>query len=289
MELSPQEFDLFRRYIYQLCGIVVPEDKSYLIRHRLEPVVVTAGYKSFRGFYEMLTQNPLPKIEEHVINAITTNETSFFRDGHPFVAFQEYILPKLGRIIRERKARVRPRSGPKVSVWSAGSSKGQEPYSLAMLIHEYALANRHLDILKDDFGLLATDVSSDALSMAMAGEYTQIEVKRGLSADRTEKYFVQEGSRWVLDSAIRIMVDFRQVNLIKPFAMLGGFDIILCRNVLIYFDNVIKERIVHQFYDMLSEEGFLMLGATESLYAITDRFESVHYGQTVLYKKPSRA
>jgi len=288
MELSPQEFDLLSHYIHSLCGIVISESKSYLIRQRLEPVVQAAGCKSFGEFYDMVRQSRLPEIEQQIIDAITTNETFFFRDGHPFITFKEHILPELGTLVRRRKARHVSRKGPTVSLWSAGSSTGQEPYSLGMLIHEYALANRHLNIYKEDFGILATDVSSACLSRAMAGEYTEMEIKRGLSADRMAGYFRKNEKRWVIDSHIREMIEFRQINLIKPFSGLGGFDVILCRNVLIYFDNTTRKRMVNQLYDMLSDGGFLLLGATENLYAITDTFESIHYGKTLLYRKPAK-
>ena len=287
MELSRQEFVPLRDFIYDLCGLVIPDDKSYLIQQRLEPLVVNTGCKSFGEFYQKVKQNPPPKIEEQIINAITTGETSFFRDGHPFVTFKEYVLPNLGETIRKRKGRNKIRSGPKVSLWSAGSSTGQEPYSLAMLIHEYATANRHLSILEEDFGLLATDISSEALSKAIAGEYTEMEVKRGLSPDRMAKYFVKDEKRWLVNSWIQIMVEFRQINLISPFTLLGTFDVILCRNVLIYFDHTTKVDTIDQFYNMLCEGGFLILGATENLYAMTDKFESIHYGDTLIYRKPS--
>jgi chemotaxis protein methyltransferase CheR len=288
MELSGQEFDLLRRYIHSLCGITIPDDKSYLIHQRLEPVVAAAGCKGFGEFYRKLKQSPLPKIEEQIINTITTNETSFFRDEHPFAAFKEYILPMLGEIIRERKERDSSRKGPKVSIWSAGASTGQEPYSLAILIHEYAAANRLLGISMEDFGLLATDVSSETLSKAVAGEYNEMEIKRGLSPDLMEKYFTKDGTNWVVNSSIRVMIEFRQINLIKPFTMLGGHDVILCRNVLIYFDDDAKVRMLDQFYDILSDGGFLVLGAPENLYGVTDKFEPVHYGETLIYKKLSR-
>jgi len=290
MELSNQEFNLLSDYIYSLSGIALTEGKTYLMQQRLGPIVESLGCKSFFEFYERIQENSLPKIEEQIVNAITTNETSFFRDGHPFVAFQEHVLPWLGKNIRERKSRKNPRKGSKVALWSAGASTGQEPYSLAMLISEYAQANSHLGISKDDFGLLATDISSEALSKAVVGEYTRMEIERGLSADRVEKYFTKEGTRWVIKGPMRNMVDFRQVNLIKSFTMLGGFDVILCRNVLIYFDSATKARMIQQFYDMLSSGGFLFLGVTESLHSIperTDGFESAHYGDTRLYKKPS--
>jgi len=287
MELTQQEFVRLSDYIHSLCGIVISSNKTYLIEQRLEPLVADMDCRSFGEFYEKVAQSRQPEIEQEIIDAITTNETFFFRDGHPFVTFKEQILPQLGKMVRRRKARDMSRKGPSVSLWSAGSSTGQEPYSLAMLIHEYASANRHLNIYKEDFGLLATDISSAALSRAMAGEYTEMEMKRGLSADRLDGYFRKNERRWVINSDIREMIEFRQINLVKPFSSLGGFDVILCRNVLIYFDNTTRKRMVNQLYDMLSEGGVLILGATENLYAITDRFEPVHYGKTLLYRKPA--
>jgi chemotaxis protein methyltransferase CheR len=286
MELSQDEFVRLSDYIHGLCGIVIASNKSYLIQQRLEPLVAEMGYRSFGEFYERIAQSRLPEMEQRIIDAITTNETFFFRDGHPFVAFKEHVLPRLATLIRRRKARDVSRKGPTVSLWSAGSSTGQEPYSLAMLIDEYVSANGHLNICKEDFGLLATDISSAALSRAMAGEYTEMEMKRGLSADRMATYFRKNERSWIIHSYIREMIEFRQINLVKPFSLLGGFDIILCRNVLIYFDNATRKRMVNQLYDMLSEGGVLLLGATENLYAITNRFESVYYGKTLLYRKP---
>ena len=285
MELSDREFELLRSYIHDICGLAISENKAYLIRQRLEPLAADAGCKTFEEFYEKISKSAPPKFQEKIINAITTNETSFFRDGHPFVAFKEHILPKLAEIIRERKARMHTRKGPKVRLWSAGSSSGQEAYSLAILIHEYALAHKHLLITEEDFGILATDISSEVLSRAMAGEYNKAEVKRGLTSDYMTKYFKKGQKYWCIISLIRTMVEFRQVNLIRPFTMLGGFDVIFCRNVLIYFDNETKTRIIEQFFDMLSDNGVLVLGATENVYGITDRFDSENYGQTLLYRK----
>ncbi|MDM8550984.1 protein-glutamate O-methyltransferase CheR [Desulfobacterales bacterium HSG2] len=285
MKLSSQEFELLRKYIHDICGLAISDNKAYLIRQRLEPLAMAHGCNTFSEFYQLISRSSLPMLQEKIINAITTNETSFFRDGHPFAAFEEHILPKLGKMICDRKARPTPRKGPKVRLWSAGSSSGQESYSLAMLIQEYAAANRHLSISEEDFGILATDISSKVLSRAMTGEYSEAEIKRGLSPDRSAKYFKKAGQRWTINSSIRSMVEFRQINLVRPFGMLGGFDVIFCRNVLIYFDNSTKTRVIDQFFNMLSQEGILILGATENVYGISDRFDSVHHGPTLLYRK----
>ncbi len=287
MELSRHEFGLLRSYIQDLCGITLPEDKSYLIQQRLESVVAGAGCKGFGEFYQRLKESPLLQIQEQVINAITTNETSFFRDEHPFIAIEKDILPKLGQRILERKISGMPNKGPKASILSAGSSTGQEPYSLAMLIHEYTSANRANDISLEDFRLIATDISSETLKRAKAGEYSQMEIQRGLSQERIEKYFNKDGTRWIIEPSIRNIVQFRKLNLDKPFIMLGEFDVILCRNVLIYFDTYKTNRVLEQFYEILSDNGFLILGVSENLYGITDKFVPVQFGGTRIYQKSS--
>lgn len=289
MELSTHEFDILRRHVYEICGISIPDNKAYLIRQRLEPVVITSGCKSFGEFCRKITSRRLPVINEQIINAITTNETSFFRDGHPFVAINDHILPRLGKKIQNRKSRGHTRKGPKVSIWSAGSSTGQEAYSLAMLVYEYARQNRYEGIAKEDFGILATDISIGILSRAIEGQYDEMEVRRGLSEEYLNKFFIKDGKKWILDTLIRSMVEFRQINLVKPLSMLGGFDLILCRNVLIYFDNVTKVSILDQFYDLLADDGYLIIGATENLYTLTDRFTSIHFNETVLYQKAPKS
>jgi chemotaxis protein methyltransferase CheR len=296
MELSRHEFELLRDYIYKICGLVIADNKQYLIRQRLEPLALTIGCLNFTEFYRKITESSLPpqtknRFQEQVINAITTNETSFFRDGHPFAAFREYILPRLNERICERKQRLQSRKGPKVRLWSAGSSTGQEPYSLVMLIKEYSQAanQKHqfsmIPVSMEDFVILATDISTEMLARAMAGEYNDAEMKRGLDPERVKAYFKKNGRRWIISSSVRSMVEFRQINLIRPFTMLGGFDVIFCRNVLIYFDIETKTRIIAQFSEMLSDKGFLVLGATENVYGITDRFDSVHHGETLFYQK----
>lgn len=292
MELSQQEFELLRQYIHNICGLAISDNKNYLIKQRLEPLVLKAGCTSFIEFYNELRKGVdgeyqvLPQVEEKIINAITTHETSFFRDGHPFVTFKEYLLPLLAQVIIQRKSGQKQRKGSKVRIWSAGTATGQEPYSLAMLIHEFTNSPVCLpNVFKEDFGLLATDISSTMIAKSMTAEYSQFEIKRGLNADRLRQFFFKEKKHWTIKSQIRTMVEFRQINLIEPFRMLGGFDVILCRNVLIYFDNPTKERILDQFYEILCDSGWLILGATENIFNLSDKFKTVHVGETILYQK----
>ncbi|MCP4106909.1 MAG: protein-glutamate O-methyltransferase CheR [Desulfobacteraceae bacterium] len=286
MELSDREFELLREYIHKICGLTIPDNKAYLIHQRLEPLVKASGCRSFHEFHEKIRQSYSSILNEQIISAITTNETSFFRDGHPFTAFKEYILPKLARGIQQRKAWLKP--AIKTRLWSAAASTGQEPYSIAMLIHEYISDNKHPGISCEDFEILATDISSKAISKAISGEYTELEIKRGLSSEIMAKYFKKTGANQVIKSSIQDMIKFRQINLTRPFTVLGGFDVIFCRNVLIYFDKDTVFRIINQFCNLLSDDGFLILGATENLYAVTDKFDSVRYGDTIIFKKQDK-
>ncbi len=284
MELSDQEFELLREYIHNICGLTIPDNKAYLIQQRLEPLVKASGCRSFCEFHEKIRQSCSQVLNEQIISAITTNETSFFRDGHPFTAFKEYILPKLVRIMQQKKASLKPGT-MKARLWSAAASTGQEPYSIAMLIYEYISDNKHPGISCKDFEILATDISSKAISKAISGEYTELEIKRGLSSEIMAKYFTKAGVNQIIKSSIQNMVEFRQINLTRSFTVLGGFDVIFCRNVLIYFDKDTVSRIIDQFHNLLSDDGFLILGATENLYAVTDKFDSLRYGDTIIFKK----
>ncbi len=283
MNLSVEEFNLMRSYIYDICGLAIRDEKEYLIRQRLEPLVRAAGCASFREYYHRLRKDPAAFEKEMIISAITTNETAFFRDSHPFEVFSRYILPDLAKTARTRKSRPEIRKGPKIRIWSAGASTGQEPYSIAILIDEYISANRSSGISREDVDIMASDISTVVLARAIAGKYTEAEVLRGLSEERLKKYFHSDGRYRIIDETIRNMVVFRQVNLAKPFTMVGGFDVIFCRNVLIYFNDETKTRIFDQFHQILPEDGCLILGSTENIYAVTDKFRSVRRGETLVY------
>ncbi len=288
LDLSPPDFENYRNYIRQICGLCVPDEKAYLVKQRLEPLVISAGSADFAEFYKKLLGSKSTYLRDQVIAAITTNETSFFRDGHPFDTFKKVVLPILGELIKTRTVRREQRKGPKVSIWSSGVSTGQEAYSLAMLIHEFCQQNRSKGISPYDFGILASDISSLVLSKAIAGEYSESDVSRGLPEGFQRKYFQKVHSRWVVKEEIRTMVEFRRINLIDSFALLKTFDVVFCRNVLIYFDDEIKKRIIGQFYNILAQDGVLFLGASELLYGV-DQFNSMQQGNTIFYKKGIRS
>jgi chemotaxis protein methyltransferase CheR len=285
MELAPDEFALMRNYILDVCGVAIREEKAYLIRQRLTPLVQAAGCTSFREYYQKFLRAPFSLEREFIISAITTNETSFFRDGHPFETFRNILMPKLGELARTRKERAAFKKGPRIRIWSAGASTGQEPYSIAILIYEYLTIGRYSGLSKEDFEILATDISTVALAKAESGRYNASEISRGVSDPRLNLYFRRMDQDWVIHDEIRSMVDFRLLNIAKPFTGLGVFDLIFCRNVLIYFNDETKSKIFEQFHQILSDEGCLILGSTENTYAVTNRFRSVRQGETLVYYK----
>jgi chemotaxis protein methyltransferase CheR len=285
MELSRETFDELRRLIHRVCGIVLSDDKTYLVQHRLEPLVRRSGGRSFEEFRQKLSGGEATLWQEAIIEAITTQETSFFRDRHPFETLRRYVLPEL-----VQANRVTRRGSPpvKIRLWCAGAATGQEPYSLAIVIHEFAAAQRPGGLGPGDFSILATDISTQALAAATAAEYHPQHVARGLSPSQLQRFFEQCDELWVVRPALRKMVEFRRVNLTQPFLGLGTFDAILCRNVLIYFDEATRRRICDQFYTMLADGGWLVLGSAENLYGISDRFQSQQLGESLLYRKPPR-
>lgn len=281
MELPVAVFDELRQLIHRLCGVVLSSDKAYLVRHRLEPLARRHGCRSFEEFAEKLRHPTGTALFDAIVDAITTGETSFFRDGHPFEAFRLHLLPQL-----TETARARAMGGtPRVRLWCAAASTGQEPYSLAMLIVDYLDALRAAGANPVDFSLLATDISSAALARAAAGRYDRWELARGVSATMLHRHFQKHGSQWVVREPVRRLVEFRRVNLLNATAGLGMFDAIFCRNVLIYFDEATRRRVCEEFAGRLAPGGWLVLGTAENLYGVSERFESVRFGETLLFRR----
>lgn len=285
MELTKSDFSIIRNYVRNACGIDLSDDKDYLVHQRLESVAQSLRCANFFEFSRMLQACPDAAVLDLVVAAITTNETSFFRDEHPFEMFRSTILPELCRLVQERKSRSYNRKGAKVSILCAGASTGQEPYSLSILIHEHLQFYSPNSVEASDFSIVATDISSRVLAKAVDGEYSDMEMGRGLTDTQKNIYFTKKGTLWVVKNQIKDLVEFRRVNFVEPFIYLGGFDVIFCRNMLIYFNNETKQSILNQFYQILTNDGSLILGSTENVYTITDLFESKHVGGSVLYKK----
>jgi chemotaxis protein methyltransferase CheR len=266
VQLTAQAFDELRRLVYRLCGLVLGEDKAYLVRHRLEPVVREHGLDDFTDLCRELRGPGGCDLHDDIVEAITTPETSFFRDLHPFEAFRSHILPQLG---------ARPR------IWCAAASTGQEPYSVAMVLHEA----RQLDAQLQGAEVLATDISARVLAVAQAGEYSDRELVRGLTPAQAARFFERRGDAWVVREVLRRLVRFQRLNLTQTWSGLGTFDVIFCRNVLIYFDDETRRRVCRQLHDVLEDRGWLILGAAENLYGISEEFTSLRLGETLVYRK----
>jgi chemotaxis protein methyltransferase CheR len=280
MELSRPVFDELRRLIHRLCGLVVAEDKAYLIRHRLGPVARAAGCRSFEALAQMLRGSEGAALHAPIVEAITTAETSFFRDPHVFEAFRCHLLPRLGEKVR---------GGAKVRLWCAAASTGQEPYSLAMLLHDYVAANRFRGVHASDFSILATDISERVLAIARAAEYGDRDAARGLTPALLARCFNRRGHVWVVRDPVRRLVEFRRLNLTAPLTDLPTFDAIFCRNLLIYFDLDTRQRVCRGLHGLMNDGGWLVLGAAENLYGVSDQFETLRLGDALVYRKAGEA
>ncbi len=283
--MNSEDYNSIVEYVQKICGIVLGPDKRYLVEQRLSPLLADFGCADLGDFAALLRRGGAYTLREKVLNAITTNETSFFRDEHPFSAFKEKLFPELMAKVAERKARPWQRRGPKAMIWSAACSTGQEAYSLAMAIHDGVAYGGRGDMGPDDFGILASDISSRVLAKAMLGRYNALEVARGLSPELRNRYMAAEQGEYVIQEKIRQMVEFRTVNLQEPFTHVGAFDIIFCRNILIYFSETAKQQILRQMLQMLSPGGVLMLGSAENMYGLDLGYVSESYGSTVYYRK----
>ncbi|MDR1726786.1 MAG: protein-glutamate O-methyltransferase CheR [Acidobacteriota bacterium] len=285
--MNTGEYKAITNYVFNTCGIVLGEDKQYLVQQRLTPVLPDLGCKDLTDLAKRLSGGVTSFVtREKIVNAMTTNETSFFRDGHPFVAFRDKMLPDLFKRVRERKARSYQRRGPKVSIWCAAVSTGQEAYSLGMLIADAVKLKGMGTVLLEDFGILGTDISSRVLSKALEAKYTVLDVARGLPPEMRDRYFERDGDSFHVRKEICGMMEFKALNIQEPFSQLGGFDVILCRNILIYFNDDAKRKILAQFFQILAPGGYLMLGSAENLYGLNKDFVTERYGATVMYRKP---
>jgi chemotaxis protein methyltransferase CheR len=282
LDLSAGEFEQLRDLVHELCGLALSGEKTYLVKHRLTPVAQAAGCQSFAAFLKNLASPEAALLREPIIEAITTKETSFFRDRHLFETVRSVILPELAAQVRQRRASREP---GQARIWCAAVSTGQEAYSLAMIIDDFVNSAAGSGLNAKDFVVLATDISSKALEAARAGRYSAQDMKRGVSQTFRERYFRPVKHEWVVADMLRDMIEFRRINLTDNFTALGMVDVIFCRNVLIYFDDARRQCICEHFAEMLRPKGLLILGAAENLYGIATSFASEHKGRTLVYRK----
>ncbi|RDV03229.1 CheR family methyltransferase [Undibacter mobilis] len=264
--MSPGDFDFLRRYLHERSGLVLNAEKQYLAESRLMPLVRKHGLASLGELVNRVRLMPSSPLAIETVEAMTTNETFFFRDKVPFEHFRDTMLPNL-LAARDRDRRLR--------IWCAAGSTGQEPYSLAMAIREMAASDKGAALNGFRFDILATDLSGDVLERARAGTYSQFEVQRGLPITLLLKYFTQTGDVWQVSPELRAMVQFRTLNLLNDFTPLGKFDIVFCRNVLIYFDQPTKTQVLNRLVKQIAEDGYLVLGAAETVVGLTDVFKPV--------------
>jgi chemotaxis protein methyltransferase CheR len=274
MELSPKTFQELASRIQQLCGLDLGPHKLYLVRNRLEPIIRQRNLTGFDDLARRLASPDLT-LRREVVEAITTHETAFFRDGHPFEAFRTRLLPRFA----EEALR---RGGP-VRIWSAACSTGQEAYSLAMILREWKPA---LEQRAPSFMLVATDISPAALARAGAGEYAAWETARGLTDTQLRTHFEPCAGGHRVVPEVRKLVQFRIHNLLDGVPPPPGlFDLISCRNVLIYFDEPTRVRVVQRFHEILSPGGVLLLGAAENLLSSEGGWTTELLGATLVYRK----
>jgi len=278
MELKPQTLQALAKLIHQWSGLVIGDDKAYLVRHRLEPLVKSGKLDGFDDLLHRLKMKSQSKLCNAVVDAITTQETSFFRDAWFFDSLMQHVLPELTLLLK-------PAGGTRnrIRIWSAGASTGQEAYTLAMLVRE--LIDASSGKLRDHhFSILASDISGAALDSAEKGFYTKANVGRGVSEMRLNRHFVHRGNGWAANDSLRRLMEFRPFNLMHSPVDLGVFDLVLCRNVLIYFDEPTRERVSRGLNQVLQSGGWLGLGSAESLHA-SGGLHAVKLGRAVLYRK----
>jgi chemotaxis protein methyltransferase CheR len=267
------DFEQFRVFLEKACGILLGENKQYLVSSRLNKLMEQQGIKSLGELVQRLQTQPRGGLREQVVDAMTTNETLWFRDTYPFEVFKNKVIPEF----------IRKNPGQRLRIWSAACSSGQEPYSLSMSIDEFERTN--LGQLKAGAQIVATDLSSAMLANCKTGEYDSLAIARGLSQERLQRYFDSRGAgRWAIKAPIRSRVEFRPFNLLDSYASLGKFDVVFCRNVLIYFSAQVKKDILLRIHSTLKPGGYLFLGASEALNGLPDHFQMVQCSPGIIYQ-----
>ncbi len=276
MAISSHNFKFIQDFARDTAAIVLDPGKEYLVESRLTPIARQSGFGTLDEFVDQLrTDRKAVLFHEQVMDALTTNETSFFRDFHPFEALRHHVLPRL----------IEQRAGVKrLSIWSAASSTGQELYTIAMLIREYFPQLRDWNIT-----ILGTDLSTTVLDQAREGTYSQIEVNRGLPAAFLLKHFTKNDTKWTIKDDVKKMVEYRQMNLVKPWPIMPVFDVVFIRNVMIYFDVESKRGILKRIRQCLQPQGYLFLGTAETTINLDPEWSPSMLGKATVYQTKSAA
>jgi len=270
MGLSDGDFQTVRCLVKQHAALVLEPGKAYLVESRLLPLAQREDFESVEALVACVRATPFGPLHEKVVDAMTSNETSFFRDLHPFEALRTAILPELIR----RRDGVR-----KLQLWCGASSSGQEPYTIAMVLREHFPQLRGWTV-----ALLATDLSEEMLARARKGRFSQLEVNRGLPAPLLVKYFTRQGAEWQIKDELREMVEFRALNLVKPWPSLPPLDVVFLRNVITYFDLETRRQVLGHIRRQLQPDGSLFLGAAETTLNTDDAFVRVAVARSWAYR-----
>lgn len=277
LKITPTELKSVGKYIHDISGIYLDPSKSYLFETRLGSIAEEHGCSSYEELHLKSKREGTKRIERQIIDAISTNETLFFRDTGPFELLKNKIIPEM----IDLRTPSSPQLKTNIKIWSAASSTGQELYSVAMTIRD--LLGGQLDPY--NFSLLGTDISDSVVKQASYGKYNKFEIERGLPKPTLQKHFTLFGDSWKVKDELRAMVNFRKLNLMLPFTGIGKHDIILCRNVAIYFTLQDRKKLFNKLADCLADDGFLIIGSTESLTGVCSRFVPKRHLRSIFYQK----
>jgi len=274
--VSADELALWSKYVHSICGIQLDGSKGYLIETRLAPLMRETSSSNFADLYSKAKADPTNKLRKKVIDAITTQETSFFRDTTPFELIRHKILPDL----IDKRSKMSGNGHPiPIRIWSAACSTGQEVYSIGIAAKEVLV-----DLNRYDVRVLGTDISDKAVAQASYGHYSKLEMDRGMAPDKMPKYFAQEGQSWKIRDEIRALATFKTMNLLEPFVLPCRYDIVLCRNVAIYFSEQDRIHLFKSISKAMVPDGYLIIGSTESITGLCPEFEAKRYLRAVFYQ-----
>jgi len=276
IKITSNEIKVISKYIYDISGIFLDEKKAYLLETRLKVIIENEGVSSYQDLYRKAISDRTRLLERKIIDAVTTNETLFFRDASPFEMFKHKVMPDL---IDKRAAQTSGLLPITLKIWSAACSTGQEIYSLAIILKELLP-----DPKKYTVKLLGTDISDEAVAKASYGKYNKFEIERGLDKERLQRYFLPNDNSWKIRDDIRAMAVFQKRNLMEPFTGVGKFDVIFCRNVAIYFGIEDRKKLFGRIASVLAPDGYLIIGSTESLTGICPQFEPQRHLRSVFYQ-----
>lgn len=274
--ISSRDYDSFRVFLEEACGIVLGDNKHYLVASRLNRLLKELELESVGELINAMQKQPRSGIRERIIDAMTTNETFWFRDNHPYAMLKDLIFPE---IAKKRQGQIR--------IWSAACSSGQEPYSISMIVQEYGQSRP--GSIPGNIEIVGTDISPTMLALCRDAKYDALALSRGLSPERKQRFFAKNGDLWEVKDEIRKRVRFTEINLMNSYSSLGKFDVVFCRNVLIYFSAELKRDILRRISQTLVPGGYLFLGSTETLASYSDDFETVRHEGGIVYQLKSKS